>query len=117
METPKIIKTADSAIEFRVDETLLPSVLRAFAGTTIRDVEVDALQVPVSPRWLNICIRALRWYRSKRSRATERRCVFDPSCSRYSELAFRKMGLFRGTVATIKRLNRCRPGSGGVDVP
>src|SRR5438876_11665765 len=117
MEALKTVKLTDSEIEFRVDETLLPSVLRAFAGTTIRDAEVDALQIPASPRWLNFCIRVLRWYRSKRSKATEGRCVFDPSCSRYSELAFRKIGLIGGTVATIQRLNRCRPGSGGVDVP
>jgi putative component of membrane protein insertase Oxa1/YidC/SpoIIIJ protein YidD len=117
MNGHKTVRLADSEIELRVDASLLPSVLRAFAGTTVRDAEVDALQIPRSPRWLNVCIRALRWYRTKRSKAIERRCVFDPSCSRYAELAFRRLGLVDGAIATLRRLNRCRPGSGGIDVP
>lgn len=117
MDEPRTVKLGDSEIEFRVDASLLPGVLRAFAGTTSRDAEVDSLQIPISPRWLNLCTRMLRWYRTKRSAAIERRCVFDPSCSRYSELAYRKLGFVGGTVATLKRLRRCRPGSGGIDLP
>lgn len=117
MDEPTTVKLRDSEIEFRVEEALLPSVLRAFAGTTVHDAGVDALAIPASPIWLNILTRILRWYRTKRSAAVERRCVFDPSCSRYSELAYRKLGFVAGTVATVKRLHRCRPGSGGVDVP
>lgn len=117
MDEPKTVKLGSSEIEFRVEGLLLPSVLRAFAGTTIRDAEVDVLEIPVSPWWLNVCTRMLRWYRAKRPVAIEKRCVFDPSCSRYSELAYRKLGFVGGTAATLKRLYRCRPGSGGVDVP
>jgi putative component of membrane protein insertase Oxa1/YidC/SpoIIIJ protein YidD len=104
-------------IELRVDSSLVPSVLRAFAGTTPLDAEVDVLELPRGPRWLRLCVGFLRWYRSKRPGVIERRCVFDPSCSRYSELAFRRRGFFRGALATLDRLRRCRPGSGGVDVP
>lgn len=117
MDEPKTVKLGDSEIELRVEESLLPSVLRAFAGSTNHDAQVDAMQIPASPIWLNVCTRMLRWYRMKRSAAIERRCVFDPSCSRYSELAYRKLGFVGGTLATLKRLRRCRPGSGGVDLP
>lgn len=119
MDEPKTLKLGqpEIEIELRVDSVLAPSVLRAFAGTTPLDAEVDALDVPHEPRWLHACVGLLRWYRSKRSGVIERRCVFDPSCSRYAELAFRARGFFRGSFATLDRLRRCRPGCGGVDVP
>lgn len=116
--TPAWIVQVDGAeIELRVDATLAPSALRAFAGRTPLDIQVDAQPVPATPNWLCICIRALRWYRRTRSQRIGQRCVFDPSCSRYSELAFRQRGFFRGLLATLGRLHRCRPGSGGLDIP
>jgi uncharacterized protein len=104
-------------IEVRVDPSLAPSALRAFAGTTPLDIEVDTLPLPSKPLWLRICVRLLRWYRRTRSPRISQRCVFDPSCSRYSELAFRRRGFFKGVSATLGRLIRCRPGAGGVDIP
>lgn len=111
------IKIGEIDVELRVDESLAPSVLRAFAGCTPRDTEVDSLDVPEHPKWLRFCIGLLRWYRRVRPAAIGLRCVCDPSCSRYAELAFRKFGFFRGIAATVSRLRRCRPGLGGVDVP
>lgn len=104
-------------IELHVDASLVPSVLRTFAGSTPMDLEIDSQPIPEKPRWLNLCIRFLRWYRRLRPAHIGQRCVFDPSCSRYSELAFLRHGFFKGCLATIKRLQRCKPGSGGVDVP
>jgi uncharacterized protein len=43
-------------------------------------------------------------------------CRFTPSCSRYSEQAFKKYGLFKGLWLTIRRISRCHPwGGGGYD--
>lgn len=115
-EQQKIIAN-DVEINLNMSASLAPSVLRAFLGTTPLDTEVDTQQIPKDPFWLNKSIRALRWYRRIRPLHIGHRCVLDPSCSRYSELAFRRWGLFRGVLATLKRLQRCKPGAGGVDLP
>ena len=39
----------DDKIELIVDDSLSASVLRAFAGVTPMDAEVDALAVPANP--------------------------------------------------------------------
>lgn len=104
-------------IECRADETLVPSVLRALTGATPLDAEVDSLGMPERPRWLGAAIRALRWYRSRIASRLGQRCVFEPSCSRYAELALRRRGVIQGFCLTLRRLWRCRPGLGGVDLP
>lgn len=104
------------SISLNVPETLAASAERALLGCTTRDAEIDALPVPARPRWLRLTVRALRWYRQVRPAAVSQRCVWDPSCSRYAEVAFRSLGLIGGFGATISRLRRCRPGRGGADV-
>ena len=104
-------------IELNVDASLAPSVLRAFCGGTPMDFEIDAQPIPEKPLWLNLCVRSLRLYRRLRPVRIGQRCVFDPSCSRYSELAFQRNGFVKGCIATFKRLHRCKSGSGGTDVP
>lgn len=104
-------------IELRVDEGLAPSVIRAFAGRTPLDADVDSMDRPSGPLWLKVCIGVLRQYRRVRPTSIGVRCVCDPSCSRYAELAFRKLGFFRGLISTVKRLRRCKPGRGGMDLP
>jgi len=37
------------------------------------------------------------------------RCRFYPSCSEYAVLAIRKHGPYRGALAAVKRIARCRP--------
>jgi putative component of membrane protein insertase Oxa1/YidC/SpoIIIJ protein YidD len=111
------IKLDGMEIELNMDAQLAPAVLRAFAGRTLLDAEVDALALPIRPRWLALCIRALRAYRRIRPVAIGLRCVCDPSCSRYAELAFRRRGFWRGLAATLSRLVRCSPGRGGTDLP
>jgi putative component of membrane protein insertase Oxa1/YidC/SpoIIIJ protein YidD len=111
------VKVGEIEVELRVDPKLAPSVLRAFVGRTSLDNEVDGLEVPNSPALTRMSVKLLRLYRRFRPASVGRRCVFDPSCSRYSELAFRKLGFVRGLVATISRLHRCGPGAGGIDIP
>jgi len=115
--SPLEIPFVGGNIELRVNESLAPAVLRAFAGRTPDDAAVDNLSIPRQPLWLWACISALRAYRRYRSAAVGQRCVYDPSCSRYAELAYRKFGLARGSVAIVRRLQRCKPGFGGKDFP
>lgn len=103
--------------QLRVEPALQPFVLRALAGRTALDAEVDAMPLPSSGFWLRRLVRLLRTYRRLRPESLGRRCVCDPSCSRYAELALRRHGLRRGLMRGFARLLRCRPGNGGVDLP
>jgi len=40
------------------------------------------------------------------------RCRFTPTCSQYSIEAFKKYGLFKGFILTVKRLSKCHPWGG-----
>jgi putative component of membrane protein insertase Oxa1/YidC/SpoIIIJ protein YidD len=111
------VKVGDCEIVLNVDVVIAPSVLRMFAGATVLDSEVDLLEIPTRPSWLRACISMLRWYRRIRPASIGQRCVFDPSCSRYAELAFRKRGLTKGLAAVLLRLHRCKSGNGGTDLP
>lgn len=43
-------------------------------------------------------------------------CRFEPSCSRYTEQAIQKYGLWRGSWMGAKRIGRCHPWNpGGYD--
>ena len=100
-----------------VDEQLRPSIERQLFGYTNMDVKINSLPIPKKPIQIKISIILLRWYQRVISPKLGNRCVFEPSCSHYSELAIRKNGLLKGGWETIKRLNRCRPGAGGIDLP
>lgn len=114
---PRILQFDGGSIELRVAKELAPAVIRALGDLTPLDQEVDALDIPTGPIWLKVAVRYLRWYRRHLARHLGNRCVFEPSCSRYAELAFRNRGFWTGGRLTIGRLRRCRPGNGGVDVP
>jgi putative membrane protein insertion efficiency factor len=101
--------------EFNVDEKLRPSVERKLTGTTKIDSKIALLPIEGNPVGIKISIFFLRTYRMFAPKAVRCRCVFDPSCSHYSELAFRQYGVFKGLRLTINRLVRCKPGYGGVD--
>jgi putative component of membrane protein insertase Oxa1/YidC/SpoIIIJ protein YidD len=107
----------DAILQLEVPDVLRASATRALAGRTALDKQVDDLVCPSNPTWLRASIAALRWYRSVRPQWISQRCVWDPSCSRYAELALRRRGLLRGVVAVVSRLSRCRPGRGGTDNP
>ena len=111
------ISSNTSSVELRVDPSLAPSVLRAFLGATPKDSEIDNFPIPKGQLWLTLVVYLLRLYRRVRPKSIGQRCVFDPSCSRYSEMAFRNYGFVKGGYLTISRLHRCRPGVGGTDLP
>lgn len=101
--------------EFEVDEKLRPTIERKLTGTTAMDTEVSNLSLP-DEFHLRFIVTLLRIYRKLAPKTIRCRCVFDPSCSHYSELAFRQYGLLTGAKLTYSRLARCKPGAGGVDL-
>lgn len=110
------LKIISNNFELNVDECLRPSLERQLTGTTKMDKEIDLLPIPQNPLSIKYGIQLIRFYRKIRPKNIGNRCVFEPSCSHYSEVAIRENGLFRGSILTFKRLLRCRPGNGGVDV-
>lgn len=101
--------------EFNIDESLRPSAERKLTGTTKIDTSISALPIQTKHLSTTLAISLLRLYRKLAPQVIRCRCVFDPSCSHYSELAFRQKGFFRGVELTFKRLGRCKPGAGGID--
>lgn len=116
-EPGRIVDSDGIRTHLNIDTSLQASVLRALTGTTPHDAQVDARPLPLGPFWLRQCIRLLKWYRRRLSPRLGDRCVYEPSCSRYSELALTQYGFFKGSLLTVKRLRRCRPGNGGIDLP
>jgi len=57
-------------------------------------------------------IAAIAFYRRSISPNLAPRCRFHPSCSAYGLEAIEKYGPYKGLWLTLKRLSRCRPGSG-----
>jgi putative membrane protein insertion efficiency factor len=47
------------------------------------------------------------------SPALQRRCKYEPTCSRYAAQAIRQYGILRGLVLAAWRLARCNPWSHG----
>ena len=102
--------------EFNVDEKLRPSVERALTGTTALDRVTASLPIPSGKLFTRWLILFLRQYRKLAPTSVRQRCVFEPSCSHYSELAIRQYGPLNGIRLTASRLNRCKPGNGGIDL-
>jgi len=102
--------------ELNVDERLRPSLERQLTGTTKTDLEIQSLPIPSGPFFIKIAVHLLRFYRKYRPAFIGNRCVYEPSCSHYSEIAIRENGLLVGISLTVKRLIRCRPGRGGLDL-
>lgn len=45
------------------------------------------------------------------------RCRFQPTCSTYMIMAIKKYGLIKGTFKGLKRIFKCKPPNGGIDLP
>lgn len=110
------IEKQKNTFEFNVSQKDAVIVERAFNKHTKLDLEIQNMEIPKNPLWLNIVVKMLRYYQNNISEKLGNRCVFDPSCSRYSEVAYRKKGFLKGTALTIKRLHRCKPKNGGIDI-
>ncbi|WP_232333207.1 membrane protein insertion efficiency factor YidD [Mariniflexile maritimum] len=115
MEKTEKIEIGNDSFEISANEKDAVFIQRQFAKYTKLDLEIQSLPIPKRPIWLNLVVRTLRLYQNNISEKFGNRCVFDPSCSRYSELAFREKGFFKGLKLTVKRLKRCRPENGGID--
>lgn len=102
-------------IEFDINDKDAIIVQRQILGKTKRDQEIENLSLEGNSFGVKIAIKSLRFYQNNISEKLGNRCVFDPSCSHYSELAYRKSGIIQGTLLTIKRLKKCRPENGGID--
>jgi uncharacterized protein len=55
-------------------------------------------------------IAAVRVYQREVSAHLPGRCRFSPTCSEYAATALHAHGALRGSVLTLRRLTRCRPG-------
>ncbi len=63
-----------------------------------------------------IFIGLIRFYQLAISPFTPATCRFYPTCSAYAIEAFRRFGIFKGGILTIKRISKCHPfHPGGVD--
>jgi len=103
----KLSSDNDTIFEIIADKKDQPSIERQFFKHTKRDIEIHNLPIPQRPVWLWLVIKVIRLYQKRISPQLGNRCVFDPSCSRYSELAFRNKGFFKGVYFTIRRLFLC----------
>lgn len=116
IEVAETLETGTDELVLNVPEPLRPVTMRTLGLTPDFDRRVDALDLPGRSWLARLAIKLLRTYRRFRPRALGNRCVFEPSCSRYSELAFRKYGVLHALGLTLGRLRRCRPGTGGIDL-
>ena len=114
-EVELLMKEKETRFEFNVNPKDAIIIERVFNKHTKMDLEIQNIPIPNKPIWLNLVVRMLRFYQNNISEKLGNRCVFDPSCSHYSEVAYRKKGFLKGTILTIKRLHRCRPENGGID--
>ena len=64
----------------------------------------------------HVALGALELYQRFAPRRIRNACRFRPSCSEYAKLAIKEHGFLRGTVLTARRLKRCVPPNGGVDL-
>ena len=93
---------------------LLPSLL----GNTITVVLLIALLSVIGLLALKVLlIVCVRLYRLLAKPSLRNRCRYTPTCSHYMIVSLRKhiliVGLFRG----LRRISRCHPPHGGIDMP
>jgi len=105
-----------SEIDLDIPETLRPSTLRRLGVKPALDAKIDqAPKLGLTHRAF-LPVTMLRLYRRVRPDFIGNRCVFEPSCSRYSELAFRTKPFFTALHLTLRRLHKCKPDQGGTDL-
>ncbi len=65
----------------------------------------------------NFLIGCVLLYKALAPMSVRDRCRFEPSCSTYMVMALKKYGAFRGFIKGIRRITRCHPPNGGIDLP
>ncbi|MAN66383.1 membrane protein insertion efficiency factor YidD [uncultured Hyphomonas sp.] len=105
-----------SDVDLDVPDVLRPSAMRHLGMRPELDEVVDALPGLHMASAAFLPVTLLRLYRRVRPDVIGNRCVYEPSCSRYSELAFRTKPPAQAIRLTISRLCRCKPGCGGTDM-
>lgn len=58
----------------------------------------------------NVALFLIRFYQIAISPHLAGCCRFEPTCSQYGLIAFKKYGFIKGFQLTAKRIARCRPG-------
>ena len=105
-----------ASIAFDIDEKDRPSAMRQLGVQPAGDAYVDGLAPFEGAIGSRIAIGLIRAYRHYAPLVVRNRCVFEPSCSRYAELAIRDYGLVRALPLCLSRLRRCRADNGGMDL-
>lgn len=100
------------------DELPPPAALRR-ALRRARPRQVMAVEAtPPAGFARRAAIFLIHLYQRHLSERLARRCLLEPSCSRYAELAVAQNGVWRGTLETWRRLHRCQPDNEGtIDYP
>lgn len=82
--------------------------LAGFALLAILAV-ADTFRPPQAQIVARFFIQVVHWYQFVKPRlGSGPHCRFEPSCSRYSEEAVRRYGLWKGLRLTVERVQRCR---------
>ena len=93
---------------------LLPSLLGKTIYVVLLIVAISLLGI-VSLKVFIIVI--VRLYRLLASPSLRNRCRYTPTCSHYMIVSLRKHILIVGLFKGIRRISRCHPPYGGIDMP
>lgn len=108
----------DAALMIEEDELPAPAVLRRAVREARPRQRIDIEVTTAGGSGRKVIVAFIRFYQRRLSKRLNRRCVLEPSCSRYAELAITQNGLLRGGRETWRRLRRCRPeNEGTIDYP
>jgi putative membrane protein insertion efficiency factor len=114
----KNLMEIDAPLVFEGDALPPPAELRR-ALRTARPRQRLMVEPPAKVgRLRRAAIALIGLYQRFISVRSSRRCVLEPSCSRYAELAIARNGVIAGVIETWHRLHRCRPeNEGTIDYP
>ncbi|MCH5171846.1 MAG: membrane protein insertion efficiency factor YidD [Erysipelotrichales bacterium] len=64
-----------------------------------------------------LAIGSILLYKAYAPMSVRDKCRFTPSCSTYMLRSIQKYGLIIGIIKGIRRICRCKPPNGGIDLP
>lgn len=64
-----------------------------------------------------LVFRLVSLYRANAPSRLRNSCRFTPTCSEYMLMAVEKYGVLRGVAMGVRRICRCHPPNGGIDLP